>query len=449
MELKRVLTLPAVTFIAVGFTIGGGVFVLTGIVYEMTGPALPLAYALAAVPVFVSMLPLAMLGAALPTAGASYVYPSRMVSPGLAFIGVWVYALASFFGQIPLWALGCARYAQAYFPQLSPVAFALGLVAVLYLVNLLGVRLAALVQAVLVVTLLAALAAYAVAGMPAVRPERFVPLLEKGGSRILLGTALLTFTYFGANGIIELGGEIVRPGRVIPRAFFIALPLVATVYIAVALTTAAVLSGQDPPAGEPLIQVSRQVFGAFGSAFFVFGGALLALVTTLNALFIVGTRSLLRVAEDGLLPEGLGRLHPRYGTPHILLTLVWLLSSAGIASGIPLETLASYSALGALIIFLPLMIAARRLPRLYPEQYRRSEFRLEGVWLRVCPAVGIVMVVFFGLVILVELKSVFQIGGFLSFIASGIVYYLWNRRRRGGGRTGRALLGDTQGVPDA
>ena len=40
-ELKRVLKLPAVTFIAVGFMIGGGVFVFTGIVYKITGPALP------------------------------------------------------------------------------------------------------------------------------------------------------------------------------------------------------------------------------------------------------------------------------------------------------------------------------------------------------------------------------------------------------------------------
>ncbi|MBW2707586.1 MAG: hypothetical protein JRD84_14970 [Deltaproteobacteria bacterium] len=41
-ELKRVLKLPAVAFIAIGFTIGGGVFVFTGIVFKITGPALPL-----------------------------------------------------------------------------------------------------------------------------------------------------------------------------------------------------------------------------------------------------------------------------------------------------------------------------------------------------------------------------------------------------------------------
>jgi APA family basic amino acid/polyamine antiporter len=70
--------------------IGGGVFVFTGIVYKIAGPALPIAYGLAVIPVFISMMPLAMLGSAIPTTGARYRYPSRMVSPGLAFVGVWV-----------------------------------------------------------------------------------------------------------------------------------------------------------------------------------------------------------------------------------------------------------------------------------------------------------------------------------------------------------------------
>ena len=48
-ELKRVLRLPAVAFVAIGFTIGGGVFVFTGIVYKIVGQALPVAYALAVI----------------------------------------------------------------------------------------------------------------------------------------------------------------------------------------------------------------------------------------------------------------------------------------------------------------------------------------------------------------------------------------------------------------
>jgi APA family basic amino acid/polyamine antiporter len=450
MELKRVLNLPSVVFIAVGFAVGGGVFVMTGIVHELTGPALPLAYALAAVPVFVSMLPLAMLAAAIPTTGASYVYPSRMVSPALAFVGIWVYALASFFGQIPLWALGCARYIEPYAPGLPPVAVALSLVSFFFIVNYRGIRLAAQIQAAFVVILIAALLLYAAQAAAAVPLEQLVSFHTPGAGRLLLGTALLTFTYFGPNGIIELGGEIVQPGRVIPRAFAIAFLVVTAVYVAVAATTAAVLdSAPAAPDQEPLIYVSRLTGGAYGSLFFVFGGAVLALTTTLNALFIVGTKSLLMLAADGLLPAWLGGLHPRFGTPHRLLALVWLLSAAGILSGLSLETLASYSALGALIIFLPLMIAALRLPTLYPERYRRAAFKLRGLWFWLCPAVGIAMVVFFGLVILVDLKSAARILGFISFIASGALFYAWRRRTMGGAAAALKPIASIKDEPDA
>jgi len=273
-KLRRVLKLPTVAFIAIGFMIGGGVFVFTGIVFRITGPALPAAYALAVIPVFISMMPLAMLGSAIPTTGASYRYPSRMVSPGLAFVGVWVYAWASFFGQIPLYALGCARYAQTFLPSVSPTLLAAGLVTVFYVVNLLGVRLAAQLQGLLVIILIAALIYYAGSGLARLNPSNFSSGIPNGMSGLALGTALLTFTYFGANGIIELGGEIVNPGKVIPRSFIIAFVTVLLIYVAVAVATVGAVSPDFlKNTEEPLLQVCRQVTGPVGVVFFTLGGA--------------------------------------------------------------------------------------------------------------------------------------------------------------------------------
>ena len=238
-ELKRVLRLPAVAFIAIGFTIGGGVFVLTGIVLKIAGSALPIAYVLAVFPVFISMLPIAMLGSAIPTTGANYKYPSRMVSPGIAFVSIWVYAVASFGGQIPLYALGCAKYIQVYFPGLSLPLAAIGILTFIYIVNLLGVKLAAQVQGIFVI--------------------------------------------------------------------------------------------------------------------------------------------------------------------------IWIFSIAGIGSGLSLKTLASYAALGALMILIPIQIAAIRLPKLHPERYQRAAFKLTGFWLWFCPSVGILMVVFFSILIIYDLKSPLKI----------------------------------------
>ncbi len=171
--LKKVLGLTEVTFIAIGMTVGGGIFVFTGIVLKIVGPALPLAYALAWIPVLLAMIPLAVLGAAIPTTGGNYKYPSRMVSPALAFTGVWVYALATFFGQIPLYGITCGRYVSAVFPGVAPLACAAVLVTVLCVVNVLGVRLAAQLQGAMVVMLMGATLYYGVQGPLHVDPARF------------------------------------------------------------------------------------------------------------------------------------------------------------------------------------------------------------------------------------------------------------------------------------
>jgi APA family basic amino acid/polyamine antiporter len=245
----------------------------------------------------------------------------------------------------------------------------------------------------------------------------------------MLGTALLTFTYFGANGIIELGGEIINPSKVIPRAFLVAFPVVLLIYAAVAFATVGAAPGVIlNDAAEPLIQISRLTVGKAGSVFFIICGAIVALTTTLNALFIVGTKSLLVMAQDQLLPASLGSLNKRFGTPHILLAIVWILSILGIVSGFSLDTFASFAALGGLIIFLPVQIASLRLPHLFPGHYRRSPFKLRGFWRWFCPAVGVFMVLFFGLLILFDLKSALKIGWFLAFIASGLIYYTLRKR---------------------
>jgi len=188
------------------------------------------------------------------------------------------------------------------------------------------------------------------------------------------------------------------------------------------------------PAGVPLdskealVSVGQLTLGRTGLFFFITGGALLALITTLNALFIVGTKSLLMIVQDKLLPAWLGRLHPRFGTPHVLLSIIWIFSVAGIASGFSLETLASYATLGVLIIFIPIQIASIRLPKLYPGRYRRSKFKLKGIWLWFCPLVGILMVLFFSIIILYDLKSPLKVGSFLAFIISGGAYYSLRKR---------------------
>ena len=427
--LKRVLNLPAVAFIAVGMTIGGGIFVFTGIVLKITGPALPVAFTLAVVPVFLSMLPLAMLGSALPVTGGNYIYPSRMVSPRLAFTGIWVYALATFFGQIPLYSIACARYFQVIVPGISETGFAAGLITFFCIINVIGIKPAARLQALMVLILLSALLLFSVKGLADPNPARFDTIFQKGTGSLFLGIALLTFTYLGSNGIIELGQEIRNPAKVIPRAYFIAFPIVTVIYLLVALAVVNAVPWQSMvDVQEPLIEIGNATMGPVGLIYFVIGGAVLALATTLNGLLIMATKSLMAISSDGLLPKGLGRINKRFGTAHGLFLAIWAISMIGVFSGIALETFACYAAMGGIIIFIPVLIAAMAFPNKYPERYQNAAFRLKGFWRWFCPVTGILMGIFFCIVILTDLKEPAKVLPFFIFILSGVVFYDARRR---------------------
>ncbi len=91
---------------------------------------------------------------------------------------------------------------------------------------------------------------------------------RRGAGSLLLGIALLTFTYLGSNGIIELGEEIREPGKVIPRAYFIAFPIITIIYLLVALAVVNAVPWQTlADVREPLIDIGRATMGRCGLYF--------------------------------------------------------------------------------------------------------------------------------------------------------------------------------------
>jgi hypothetical protein len=79
---------------------------------------------------------------------------------------------------------------------------------------------------------------------------------------------------------------------------------------------------------------------------------------------------------------------------------------------------------------IPVQIASVKLPVLYPDNYRRAVFKLMGIGLWACPCLGgVLMVVFFSIIILYDLKSLFKITWFAAFVFSGSGYSLWRKSR--------------------
>jgi APA family basic amino acid/polyamine antiporter len=431
-RLKRHITLAHLVGIEIGQSIGAGIFALTGLALARTGPSLPLAFLAAAVPVGLSMAVLAMLGSGQPISGGTYYYGARYFSPVASFTGVWAYLLGAVLGMFPLYALTGAGFLRAVFPALPAVPTALALLFLFYLANLLGARIAMWVQAVMVVVLLAALFVFIGGGLPRIEAANFSPLFPGGVGGFAVASSLLTFTVLGANAAVELGDEIVEPRRNIPLSFVISIPVVVVIYAAIGLVAAGIApwqSGQE----SPLAAVAARFLKGFPYLFFLLGGGFLAVVTTLNATYLWGTKSLLLVVEDGLLPRGLAAVNRRFGTPHWLLTFIFVISALSLlAAGSRVETFAIFASLGGIIIFIPVMGAAFRLRRRFPDVYARSGVRLRGIWYWLAPAGGLLLCLLAIAILLVDLSSRVQgwwlFAVFLAWLAGGALF-AWLRRR--------------------
>jgi APA family basic amino acid/polyamine antiporter len=435
--LKRNISLVHLVGIEIGQSIGAGIFALTGLALARTGPSLPLAFVAAAVPVGLSMAVLAMLGSAHPISGGTYYYGARYFSPVASFTGIWAYLLGAVLGMFPLYALTGAAFLRAVFPVLSSIPTALALLFVFYLANLLGARIAMWVQAVMVGVLFAGLLVFIVGGMPRVDPANFVPLFPGGAGGFAVAASLLTFTVLGANAAVELGDEIIDPRRNIPLSFLISIPVVVAIYVAIGVVAAGIAPWQ---AGResPLTDVAARFLKGFPYLFFLLGGGFLAVVTTLNATFLWGTKSLLLVVEDGLLPRGLAAVNRRFGTPHWMLTFIFVISALSlVVAGSRVETFAIFASLGGIIIFIPVMGAAFRLRRRFPEVYERSGVRLRGAWYYLAPAGGLLLCLLAIAILLVDLSSRAKgwwfFAVFVVWLAGGALF-AWLRRRGRGGR---------------
>jgi APA family basic amino acid/polyamine antiporter len=425
LGLKRVLGLKEVVAIGVGQTIGAGVFAMTGIAIGICGAALPIAYSLAVIPVVCLMLPSAFLGATIPTVGGNYRYPSRFFSPMAAFMGVWIFAIGFFLGFLPLLAVTMVEYLRTYFPDINVMIFSVAFLTFFYIINILGIRIAASVQGLMVLVLIAALIMYDIVGIPHVSLSHFKVLVPKGTLSVIAAAALLIFPYLGANAIIELGGEIKRPGRVIPLSFLIIIVLVAIIYISMSIVAVGVVSW-EACANKPLTESAAAFLSGATLNFFIIGGALLAIATTMNASFMWAPKSLMIIARDNLLPPILTRVNERFGTPHNMLTMIWIFSVAAVLGGLDIKALALYSTIGGLVIYIPVLISSLLLKKRMPERYAQSPLRVpEGV-LFICVVLGILL---FLAALAALIGELWKTSNFLTYFlvvwtALGIAYYL-------------------------
>ncbi len=350
-DLERSLGLFPTMMISMGAMIGSGIFVLPALGFKKVGPAVIVAYVLAAVVVTPAALSKAEMATAMPESGGTYLYIDRALGPlfgTIAGIGAW-FSLV-FKSAFALVGLGAYLLLSAPLSQGAVVFVALGLAVLVVVLNVSGTKLSGSVQAVIVSLVVVGLAAYTLNATVVGQTARFTPLFVGEEFGVVTAAAFVFVSYAGVTKIASVAEEVEDPGRNLPLAILGSLALMVVIYVAV---VAAVVSLAEPktlktggPGGTasltPMADGADALFGGAGVVV-VSVVAVVALTSMANAGVLSSSRFPLAMSRDSLLPPRLRRIDRRFKTPRnaVLLTGAVLLLLIAFVPVIELAKLAS------------------------------------------------------------------------------------------------------------
>ena len=432
-SLHRSLGPIQLTLFGIGCIIGTGIFVLTAAGAQKAGPGLMLSFIIAGAVCVVAALCYAEIAAMVPVAGSAYTYTYSVMGEFLAWTVGWAlvleYAIAAsavsvgwsgyFTGTIlaqtlgihlpaalragPLW-LGGAEGGLFNLP-----AFVIALLVTWLL--MIGTTESARVNAVLVAIKITALTVFCFLTLPMVNEANFNPFMpggffEAGGVGVGGAAATIFFAYVGFDAVSTAAEETRNPQRNVPIGLIGSLGICTIFYILVAAGAIGTIGGQPVmgPEGIPLITGSPELARACGLAEnadklvcsnealahvlrtigysklgnWIGYAAFLALPSVILILLFGQTRIFFVMSRDGLLPEKLSEVHPRWKTPYIVTALTGI-GVAFAAALLPVGQLADIANAGTLYAFFMVALAVMLLRKKDPNRERK--FRVPALWL--------------------------------------------------------------------
>ncbi len=449
-ELKRELTAKDLVVLGLGAMIGAGIFVAVDQGAILAGPAVALAYVVAAVACIFAALCYAELSASVPASGMAYSY--AFVSMGQ--LAAWIIA----WNLIAEYMIGNVAVAVAWSDNLELALANLGVdiptaltaapgvvagsvfdlpaflvVAAVTILLSVGVRESATTNLVLTVFKVAVLFLFIALGAGEVSfdliTDDFAP---EGAGGVMSAAAVVFFAFIGFDAVAAAAEETKNPQRALPIGIIGSLVGVTVLYAAVSLVFVGLVPVGSTPSGAALAEALGAVgYGGGVEILIAFGGV--AATTTVLLVFQLGIpRILMALSRDGLLPGWLGKIHPRFATP-ARLTLITGGITALAAGLIPIGPAINFTSFATLFLYAVISVAVLVLRYQRPDLER--PFEVKGA-----PVVVLLAVVGMG-AMLVSLDLVTWLYWGVYMGAGLIIYGLY-------GGTRGLLAGDEEDAGD-
>ena len=346
---------------ALGFSdVGSSIYYALG--------ATPLALALAGIAFFCTTLTYAEMASALPEAGGSASFARHAFNDLVSFIAGWA-LLLDYIVTIAISAFTVGPYLAYFFPPLklafANIPFSLMVLGVLLTLNIIGIKESTRISLLLCLFAIATQLTIIVIGalfllnLPYLAHHMRIGVLGMDWSptwpQFWKGVSMAMVAYIGIESIAQLGGEARRPGRTVPRAMLLTMATLFVMYfgistIALSAIHPKILSTQylaDPLAG---IAAALPVGSRFLAPWVGILGATILFVAA-NAGLIGASRMTFAMGEYYQVPRVFYRLHPKFRTPYVSLSMFAGLAALVILVAKRLTFIADLYNFGAMLAF--------------------------------------------------------------------------------------------------
>lgn len=354
--------------ICINGIIGAGIFGLPSQVYALIGTYSLIAFVACAIVVALIILCFAEVSSRFEETGGPYLYAREAYQPAVAFeIGwlIWLARVTAFAANCNLLINYLSFFWSPATTTLWRAVIIVAVVTVLAIINLLGIRQAAIVSNAFTIGKLVPIIIFIAAGLFFLNPQAYelgpTPTSDAFSKSVLL----LVYAFTGFEMATIPAGEVRDPQKSLPRALLIAILVVAVVYIMIQVVCVGTLPGLAN-SQKPLADAGSQFLGAAGGAI-ISAGAVISITGNLNILLLSGSRLPFAMAEQNQLPAFIGSIHKRFSTPYISIVLtaglmLFLTLKSSFLTALTISTIARLVTYGSTCLALPLFRARREAP---------------------------------------------------------------------------------------
>lgn len=373
MEVKKI-SLFSCILMGIGSIIGASVFATTPIAIKIIGGnGIVLGFIYASIFVFLKTFPEMVLTSALPANGASYMHLTRLIHPYVGIVHAFNQLVIGTM-KVATMALTFSTYFKMIFPSVPEVIVAIIITLIFTIISLYGIKFSATVQNICVAVLLGALGIYIFGGWGhTVVSLKDVISTNFEVAKMWAAMGIMHGSLIGANVLMYAADEIDNPGKNIPIAFMIGTIITAVLYALLAYVTVGVMPNFYEI--DNLATVAQKFLSPAMLVFFISGGALLAVITSINSAILMFSRSHFAAARDGLFPDSIMKIN-KYGAPANSIWLNSIITILAMISGFNLTDVINITAIPGLLLSPIIFASVFAMPYKFPNSYKTSFLKI-------------------------------------------------------------------------